>query len=116
MALAPVHKRDRDSSFHVTDSQSDSVDWVRIAAGTALLASGLLVLSGQKRAAMAVAATGTTLAMLDQQELLRSWWRELPGYIDQVQRMVGRVHDAVEDIAEKREALRQVLTRADIPV
>jgi hypothetical protein len=116
MALAPVRKRDKDSSFHVTDSQSDSVDWVKIAAGTALLASGILVLTGQKRAAMAVAATGTTLAMLDQQELLRSWWRELPAYIDQVQRMVGKVQDAVEDIAEKREALRRVMTRADIPV
>ena len=86
MAIAPVPKRDKDSSFHVTESQSDSVDWVRIAAGTALLAGGLLLLTGQKRAAMAVAAAGTALAMLDQQEMLRSWWRELPGYIDQVQK------------------------------
>jgi hypothetical protein len=116
MALAPVPRRDKDTSFHVTDSQSDQVDWVRVAAGGALLAGGILILAGQKRAGMAAAATGTALAMLDEHEALRSWWRQLPGYVDQVQRVISQVQDAVEDIAEKRESLRRVLMRADIPV
>jgi hypothetical protein len=60
---------------------------------------------------MVAAASGTALAMLDQQETLHSWWNALPGYIDQVQELLGQVQDTVNDIAVKREALRRVLAR-----
>jgi hypothetical protein len=51
------------------------------------------------------------LAVLDQQETLRSWWNALPGYIDQVQGLLGQVQDTVNDVAIKREALRRALAR-----
>lgn len=86
------------------------MDWVKIAASSTLIASGLLLLAGQRRAALAAAATGTTLAMLDQQEMLRSWWSQLPGYVEQVQDMIGQVQNTVEDFTAKRESLRQALT------
>jgi len=34
-----------------------------------------------------------------------------PGYIDQVQRVIGRVQETVNDVAEKREDLRQILAK-----
>ncbi len=87
--------------------RDDSVDWVKIAASSTLIAGGLLLLAGQRRAALAAAATGTTLAMLDQQEMLRAWWRQLPGYVEQVQGMIGQMQSTVEDFTAKRESLRQ---------
>lgn len=93
--------------------QDDSTDWIKIAAGASLIAGGILLLTGQRRAGMAAAATGTTLAMLDQQDLLRTWWGQLPGYVDQVQSMIGQVQSTVEDFTAKRESLRQVLTKTE---
>jgi hypothetical protein len=111
MGIAPVPREKKDAPVNLAVPQADSVDWVRIAAGGALIAGGLLLLSGQRRAAMAAAATGTALAMLDQQESLRRWWDRLPVYVDQVQDMIGQVQSTVDDLAAKRDALRQALNK-----
>jgi hypothetical protein len=87
------------------------MDWVGFAAGGTLVTAGLLLLAGKQRAAMVAAASGTALALLDQQETLRSWWNALPAYIDQVQGVLGKVQDTVSEVAVKREALRRVLER-----
>jgi hypothetical protein len=92
-------------------SQDDAVDWVMIAASGTLIASGLLLLSGQRRAGVVAAASGTALALLDQQDVLRQLWKHVPGYIDQVQNMIGKVQGAVEDIAVKGESLRDALAQ-----
>jgi uncharacterized protein YoxC len=47
--------------------------------------------------------------MIDQQDTLRAWWRQLPGYVDQIQHMLDDVQALVEDITGQRERLREVL-------
>jgi ABC-type transporter Mla subunit MlaD len=71
----------------------------------------MLLLAGQRLAGLVAAASGTALALLDQKETLRSWWNLLPGFIDDVQRVLGQVQGGVEDIAAKRETLRQILAK-----
>ena len=110
-ATAP--RKDKNVPASPRIQRDDSTDWIKIAAGASLIAGGLLLLTGQRRAGMAAAATGTTLAMLDQQELLRTWWKQLPGYVDHVQDMIGQVQSRVEDFTARRESLRQVLTRTE---
>ena len=78
------------------------MNWVGFAAGGTLVAGGLLMLTGERRAGIVAAASGTALALLDQQETLRSWWNALPGYIDQVQGVLGQVQDTVD--RSRREA------------
>lgn len=112
MALAPVPRKENGSPVEPGFAPADSVDWVRIAASSALIAGGLLYLAGQRRAGMLAAATGTALAMLDQQELLRSWLKLLPGYIDQVEHLIDDVQSVVEEVDAKRRSLRQVLSKA----
>jgi hypothetical protein len=108
MGLLPISKRE--SNF--TDaSNANPVDWIAVAAGGSLLVGGFLLLTGQRRAGMVAAASGTALALLDQQETLRSWWTLIPGYVDEVQQIIGRVQGVVEDIAAKRESLQQVLAK-----
>ena len=94
----------------VMREDDDSIDWVKIAAGGTLMAGALLLLTGNRKAGIAAAATGTALAVLDQQELIVSWWRQIPGYIDRAQHLIVQVQGAVEEMAAKREALRKALT------
>ncbi|HET7104769.1 MAG TPA: hypothetical protein VFI20_11835 [Terracidiphilus sp.] len=88
----------------------DELSWVKVAAGGTLIASGILLLAGQRRAALAAAASGTALALVDQQDTLRALWNQIPGYIDQAQTMIRKAQDAVSDVAVKRESLRSVLS------
>ena len=85
-------------------------DWTRVAAAGAIVTGGLLLLVGWRRTGMVTAAAGTALTMLDQQETIRSWWSVVPGYIDDVQRMLDQVESTVEDIEAKRESLRQIFS------
>jgi len=107
MTLAPTPRKEND--YPVDVLPPDSIDWVRIAACSTLIAGGLLYIAGQRRAGMAAAATGTALAMLDQQELLQTWWEQLPGYVDQVQQLLDDVQNLVEDFAGRREKLREAI-------
>lgn len=102
MGLTAVpHKATQGSSADTPAHEAEALDWICIAAGGSLLAAGLLMLSGKRRAAMAAAAVGTSLAMLEQQELLGPLWKQLPGYVDQVQLAIDQVRNAVEEITVK---------------
>jgi hypothetical protein len=94
-----------------THTDSDSMNWTRIAAGGSLLLAGFLLATGKRRAGLAAAATGTTLAALDQQEAVRAWWNALPGYINNVQEIITQVQDSVEQVAAQRDRLHKILSR-----
>jgi hypothetical protein len=91
--------------------ETDSFDWIKLAACGTLITGGLLLLTGQKRAGLVMAASGTALALLDHEETLRHWWDAMPEYVDRAQYMLEQVQDVVEDITEKGESLRRVLSR-----
>jgi len=86
-------------------------DWAKVAACGSLLAGGLLLLTGHKRAGLVMAASGTAIALMDHEETLKSWWEALPGYVDRAQSMFEQVRDVMEDVAEKGESIRRVLSR-----
>lgn len=99
MSLAPVpHTTEQGGRTSSAGVRNHEMDWISLAAGGSLIAAGLLMLAGKRRAAMAAAATGTSLAMLEQQDLVRSLWRQLPGYVDQVQSAIQQVRSTVEEI------------------
>jgi hypothetical protein len=85
------------------------IDWFRIAAAATLVAGGALLLSGRRRSGLFVAATGTALALMDQQDLLRKWWAVLPEYIDDIQELLNQAEGAVEEFAAQRDKLGKVL-------
>jgi hypothetical protein len=91
--------------------RKESVDWVTVAACGSLVTGGLMLLSGKRRAGLVMAASGTALAMLDNEETLRRWWEALPEYVDRAQWMVEQVREVVDDITEKGEAMRRVISR-----
>lgn len=111
MLSVPVRKETREFQVEPAAEQDQGLNWAGYAAGGALVAGGLLLLTGNRRAGMVAASAGTALALLDQQETLRSWWHTLPSYIDEVQRTLGQVQNAVNDMAAKRETLHRILSR-----
>jgi len=44
--------------------------------------------------------------------LLHKWWDSLPGYIDEVQGVLGKVQGSVDDLAARRETLVRILSKA----
>jgi hypothetical protein len=113
MGFAPVLETERRKEPRYSDGlyhpKTDSIDWVRIAACGSLIAGGIMLLSGQRRAGLVVAASGTALALLDHEETLRAWWQVLPGYVDKAQMMIEQVQEVVDNVTEKGESLRRVL-------
>jgi hypothetical protein len=111
MVIATIPNRENKSPRITEIPATAQVDWVKIAACGSLLTGGLLLLAGQKRAGLVMAASGTALALLDHEETLRDWWEAIPGYVDRAKYMLEQVQDVVEDVAEKGESLRRVLSR-----
>ena len=86
-------------------------DWVGMAVGGTFLAGALLLLSGKKKAGLAVSAGAMVLTLLDQQETIREWWHTLPKYLDDAQRMLDQAQSTIEDLASKRDKLRSMFNR-----
>jgi len=111
MSLTTV-PRSEDRPQRITEMpRKESFDWVKAAASGSLIAGGLLLLTGQKRAGLVLAASGTALAMLEHEQNLRNLWNALPGYVDRAQSMVEQVREAAEDIVEKSHSLRSAMAR-----
>jgi len=88
-----------------------SCNLVSVIAAASLAAGGALLASGKKRAGLAVAAAGTALAMVDQQEEVRRLWNALPGYMAELQEFMGRVQNALDDLSSQRERLHKIFKR-----
>jgi hypothetical protein len=114
MVVVPLSKPMNDfndSAPRATDPEPGTNKWVRAASAGTLIAAGVLLMKGKHRAGLIAAATGTALTMLDHQDAMRSWWIVLPGYFMEVQRLLGQVQGAVDDIAVRREKLRRIIGR-----
>ena len=111
MVIATISNR-QNKATHITEFPATAqVDWIRIAACGSLLAGGLLLLTGQKRAGLVMAASGTALALLDHEEALRDLWDAMPHHVNRAQSMLEQVVDVMENVASKGESLRNVLSR-----
>jgi hypothetical protein len=110
MVVVPLPRHEKQSKA-AQSAKAEQTNWVRIAAGGTLVAGGLLLLTDQRRAGLAACATGTALAMLDQQEAVRSWWNTIPVYIDDLQRMLDQVQGTMQSLEVQRDRLRRALSR-----
>jgi hypothetical protein len=85
--------------------------WLRFAASGSLVAGGILLLSGKHRAGLMAAVAGTAMAMLNQQETVRTWWGALPHLIDDAGRVLNQVQGVVENLDTQRAKLRTLVGR-----
>jgi hypothetical protein len=111
MVVVPLAKESKNPPVRCCAGQTEGRSWTGFAAGGTLVAGGLLLLMGRRRAGTVAAASGAALALLDQQDTVRCWWQALPGYIDEVQQVLNKVQDAVNDVEAKRETLARILSK-----
>jgi hypothetical protein len=93
------------------EGSSEGLNWAAVAAAGSLVAGGLLLLTGNRKAGTVAATAGTTLLLLDQQDLLRTWWNAIPGHIENVQNLLGKVQDSVSEVSAQRDKLHRILNR-----
>lgn len=85
--------------------------WTRAVAAGSLVASAYLLFAGRRKAALAVAAAGAAVSMLEYPDTAREIWEKFPGYLRAGQDFLVRAEDFVEDLAKKGEKFRQALTK-----
>jgi hypothetical protein len=91
--------------------ETDSTNWIRYAAAGTLAASGVLLVTGQRRLGLVTALSGAALALIDQQDAVRKCWDRLPEFLEDLQQMLGKTQTAVEDLSAQSQKLRRVLSQ-----
>lgn len=87
------------------------VPYTRTVAAGALITSAVLLFAGKRKAALATAAAGTTLALLSEPGIARDVWEGIPGYIKNAQHFLGKLEDIVEDIGEQAKRAKNLVTK-----
>lgn len=80
-------------------------------AAAAVVAGGALMVTGNRRAGLAVAAAGTALALIEEKEALAKMWKHLPDYLGQAQEIVGKVEHYLEEASTQGHRLQGILRR-----
>lgn len=93
------------------DDDAESTNWIRYAAAGTLAASGVLLVTGNRRLGMATAVSGAALALIDQQEVVRKCWDRLPEFLEDLQGLLSKTQAAVEDLSSQSQKLRHALTK-----
>jgi len=81
-----------------------------VAAGT-LLAGGALIATGHRRAGIAIAAAGTAIALLEEQEAVKEWWKNLPGYLSDAQDFLDKIEGYLKEASVQGQRLQGLLRR-----
>jgi hypothetical protein len=111
MVVVPLSQPEKELNPASHVSSSEGTNWATIAAAGSLVAGGLLLITGNRKAGTVAATAGTTLLLLDQQDLLRSWWNAIPGQIENVQKVLGKVQASVSEVSAQRDRLHRVFNR-----
>ncbi len=109
MVVVPLTQGTKDSVGATPAKGADSTNWLRIAAASTLAASGALLITGHRRAGLLTAVSGAALALIDQQDVVCAWWNALPGYLEDIDDLLGRAQNAVEDLSAQGQKLRRAL-------
>ena len=111
MVVVPLTRGEFEPSVGARDDKADSTNWIRYAAAGTMAASGVLLVTGNKRLGLVTALSGAALALIDQQDAVRKCWERLPEFLEDLQGLLGKTQAAVEDISSQSQKLRQALSR-----
>ena len=68
-------------------------------------------MTGHRRAGVAVAAAGTALALLEEQEAVKEWWKNLPGYLNDAQHFLDRIEDYLKEASVQGQRIQNILRK-----
>jgi len=111
MVVVPLTRGEYEAGVGTCDDGAESTNWIRYAAAGTLAASGVLLVTGNKRLGLVTALSGAALALIDQQEAVRKCWDKLPEFLEELQGLLSKTQAAVEDLSSQSQKLRQALTK-----
>ncbi len=85
--------------------------WTRTVAVGSLITGVFLLLTGNRKAGVAVAAAGTVLALAEDPESLKEWWESMPRYVKTVQQFLVRIEGFGDQLAAQGETVRRLMRR-----
>jgi hypothetical protein len=88
------------------------IPWTTVAAAGSLLAGAYLLVTGRRKAALAVVVAGAAVAALENPDAVRQFWENTPKYLRAGQDFLVRAEDVLEDVRSKGERLRDMLSNA----
>jgi len=83
--------------------------WTRGLAAGSLLTGAVLLATGRRRAGLAVAATGSVFALLEESDAVREVWENLPDYLQSAQKALGRFETFIQDLSEQGDRIRHII-------
>lgn len=110
MVVVPLTQGTKEPAYAKQAGEADS-NWIRYAAAGTLAASGVLLVTGQRKIGLVTALSGAVLALVDQQEAVLKCWDRLPEFLEDLQGLLGKAQTAVEDLSSQSEKLRKVLSQ-----
>ena len=99
------------ASFPAPVRHAKSPDWTHFLAAGTIVAGGALIATGNRRAGLAVAAAGTALALLEEQDVVKEWWRTLPGYLNEAQHFLDKIEGYLQEATLQGQRLQGILRR-----
>lgn len=92
------------------DAAASEIPWTRSLAAGSLVVGAVLLVTGRRRSALAVAAAGATLALLEHPEAVKEAWEALPRWVRSGQDLLVRVEDFVDELNKQGIRLKKVLS------
>jgi len=92
-------------------NSAKDVPWTRTVAIGALITGVVLLLTGNRKAGVAVAAGGTLLGLVEEPESLKHWWDGMPRYVANAQQFLGKVEGFVEQLTEQGHTVRRIMRK-----
>ncbi|HEY9127420.1 MAG TPA: hypothetical protein VIM62_09860 [Acidobacteriaceae bacterium] len=111
MVAVPIPRTEPTQLRPVGSAAPAQQDWTHLIAAGTLIAGGALLVSGRKKSGLAVAIAGTALALLDEPEMLQSWWRSMPGILSNAQQFLDKVEDYMGAAAEQGHRIQNAFRR-----
>lgn len=87
------------------------IPWTRSVAAGSLFVGAILLIAGRRKSALAVAAAGAAVALLESPEIVREAWNAMPRLVRTGQDFLGRVEDFVDELNKQGVRLRKVVGR-----
>jgi hypothetical protein len=107
MSVVPIPRQPEPTNA----TENESSPTLRLAAGGTLLAGSVLLLTGKRKAGLALTATGTALALLHEKETTLRWWAALPLFLSNAQRLIGKAEQAMDEVNARKDKFRSIFKK-----
>lgn len=97
--------------FPERSEEDEHLTWNRGIAAGSLLAGAVLLVTGYRRAGLAVAAAGAAVALLENPDAVRNFWNAIPDAVHAGQDFLSRAESLIDDVNRQTARVRRLVSR-----